>query len=182
MQNEILKLMAHTILRGIATNLQNTEFFTIMMDECADQSSQEQVCSSLSTLVMFALTRYLSFVFLVIQLVVMMRWVDDTLAVHEEFLGLYAILSIEASSIMSAVRDTMICLNLPITNVHGQCYDRASNMRGLRTGVATQLQQDEPRAIYTHCYSLNPAVGDTVHQCKVMKVALEMCFEITKLI
>ncbi len=119
-----------------------------------------------------------------IQLVVVMRWVDDSLAVHEEFLGLYAVHSIEASTIVSAVRDTMIRLNLPMTKVRGQCYDGASNMSGLRKGVATQLQQDEPRAIYTHCYghSLNLAVGDTVRQCKVLKVALEMCFEITKLI
>ncbi len=55
MQNEILKVMAHTILRGIANNLQNTEFFTIMMDECADQSNKEQVGYQHS-LVTFAMT------------------------------------------------------------------------------------------------------------------------------
>lgn len=185
MQNEILRKMAHTILCGIATNLQRTEFFT-MMDECADKSNQEQVSRFLSTAhAGHVLINTLSFFcILVIQLVVVMRWVDDTLSVYEDFLGLYAIPSIEASSIVSAVRDTMIRLNLPVTKVRGQCYDGASNMSGLKKGVATQLQEDEPRAIYMHCYghSLNLAVGDAVRQCKVMKVALQICFEITKLI
>ena len=35
-QNELLKLMSMGILRRIASNLQATEFFTIMMDECTD--------------------------------------------------------------------------------------------------------------------------------------------------
>ena len=42
-------------------------------------------------------------------------------------------------------------------------------------GVAKQIQDAEPRAIYMHCYghSLNLAANDTVQHCKVMKVALE---------
>ena len=43
MQNEILKLMSLSILRKIGSDLQATEFVTIMMDECADVSNNEQV-------------------------------------------------------------------------------------------------------------------------------------------
>ncbi len=42
-QNEILKLMALSVLREIAGNLQRTEFHTIMVDECADIGNHEQV-------------------------------------------------------------------------------------------------------------------------------------------
>ena len=42
-QNEILKLMALSVLREIAVNLQRTEFYTIMVDECADIGNREQV-------------------------------------------------------------------------------------------------------------------------------------------
>ena len=42
-QNEILKLMALSVLREIAVNLQHTEFYTIMVDECADIGNREQV-------------------------------------------------------------------------------------------------------------------------------------------
>ena len=73
---------------------------------------------------------------------------------------------------------------MPMTKVRGLCYDGASNMSGVRNGVATQIQEEEPRAIYTHCYghSLNLAASDTVRQCKVIKAALETTFEITKLV
>ena len=37
-----------------------------------------------------------------------------------------------------------------LTKLRGQCYDGASNMRGARNGVAKQLQDVEPRAIYLH--------------------------------
>ena len=42
-QNEMLKLMALSILRKIAVNLRTTEFYTIMVDECTDISNHEQV-------------------------------------------------------------------------------------------------------------------------------------------
>ena len=115
---------------------------------------------------------------------VVLRWVDDTLCVHEDFIGLYSLPTIQASSIVLAVRDTLTRLNLPIAKARGQCYDGASNMSGVRNGVATQIQEDEPRAIYTHCYghSLNLAASDTIRKCKVMKAALETTFEITKLV
>ena len=50
--------------------------------------------------------------------------------------------------------------------------------------VATQLQADEPRAIYTHCYghSLNLTASDTITRCHVIKTALETTQEISKLI
>ena len=42
-QIEILKLMALSVLREIVVNLQRTEFYTIMVDECADIGNRELV-------------------------------------------------------------------------------------------------------------------------------------------
>ena len=42
-QNEILKLMALSVLREIAVSLQRTELYTIMADECTDIGNREQV-------------------------------------------------------------------------------------------------------------------------------------------
>ena len=66
----------------------------------------------------------------------------------------------------------------------GQCYDGASTMRGPKSVVAKQLLDDEPRAVFTHCYghSLNLAISDTMKGCKVTKDALDLIFEVTKLI
>ena len=57
-------------------------------------------------------------------------------------------------------------------------------MTGVRNGVARLLTDEEPQAIFTHCYgnALNLAVGDTVKKCKLMRSCLDAVFEITKLI
>lgn len=75
-------------------------------------------------------------------------------------------------------------MNLSISNCHGQCYDGASNMSGIRRGTATQFLSEEPCALYNHCYghALNLAVGDTIKQVKLLRDTLDTCFEISKLL
>ena len=182
-QNEILKLMALSVLREIAVNLQHTEFYTIMVDECADIGNHEQV-HDIFTVLQSICVKAMKFFNFFSQMVVAFRWVDDALNVHEDFIGLYALPDITASTIVSAIQDTLVRLNLTLKKARGQCYDGASTMRGLRNGVAKQIQDLEPRAIYTHCYghSLNLAASDTVQKCKTVKAALETTHEITKLI
>ena len=53
-----------------------------------------------------------------------------------------------------------------------------------RNGVAKQISQIEPRAVFTHCYghSINLAAGDTLKESKLMRDALETVHEVTKLI
>jgi len=151
--------MALCVLRKISANLAKANFFCIMCDECTDAANREQ-------------------------LVVCIRWVDRYLEAHEEFIGLYQLENIEANTIVSTIRDMLKRLNLPMHKCRGQCYDGASTMRGPRSGVAKQLLDDEPKALLTHCYSnsLNLAISDTVKGCKVMKDALYLIFEVTKLV
>ena len=82
--------------------------------------------------------------------------------------GFHRILLFSYNWSFFAACDTLTCLNLPMTKAWGQCYDGGSNMCGLRKGVATQLQADKPRAIYTHCYghSLTLAASDTIMRCQ----------------
>ena len=103
---------------------------------------------------------------------------------HEEFLGLYAVDSTDATTLVSVVKDAMVRMNLPMSKLRGQCYDGASVMSGIRSGVAQQIADIESRAIFTHCYghALNLAVADTAKQSKVMSNALETTYEIIKLI
>lgn len=113
-----------------------------------------------------------------------MRWVNIDLSVHEKFIGLYAVSTIEASSLVFVIKVSLLRLNLTLAKACGQCYDRASNMAGSRNGVAKQIPDEEPRAHFIHCFghSLNLAAGDTIKRCKTMKRALETAHEITKLI
>lgn len=57
-------------------------------------------------------------------------------------------------------------------------------MAGAKKGVAKVLCEKEPRALFTHCYghALNPTIGDCVKQCKVLRSALEVVYEISKLL
>ena len=57
-------------------------------------------------------------------------------------------------------------------------------MSGAKKGVAKTIANKESRAIFTHCYghALNLGVGDTIKQCHLMKSALEVIAEISKLI
>ena len=151
--------MGLQVLREIATELQHSPFLTVMADETTDSSNQEQV-----TLIV--------------------RRVTERFEVHEEFLGLYHVGSIDAATLTAAIKDVLIRMNLPFHKLRGQCYDGASAMSSSKRGVAKQIQDLEHRALYTHCYghALNLAAGDTLKESKLMKDALDTTREITKLI
>ena len=57
-------------------------------------------------------------------------------------------------------------------------------MSGCRLGVAKRIMDDEPKAIYTHCYghSLDLVISDTAKRCDCINNALSIMHEITKLI
>lgn len=110
LQNELIKVMGIHILRNISKEFQSSPFLTIMADETTDISNEEQVA------------------------IVFCRVTDDLL-VHEEFVGLYKVSTIEAA-IFDAIKDVFIQLNLPTVKVCGQYYDGASAMSSNKYGVS----------------------------------------------
>ncbi len=158
-QNEMLQLMSVTIQREISSDIHAATHFTIMADECTDSANNEQ-------------------------LVICFRWVDHKLEVHEDFIGLYSIPDISASTIFSVINDCLMRMNLQWNRCRGQCYDGAANMSGVRNGVATRVLSVEPKALYTHCYghSLSLSMCDTMKNSKIARDALDTTFEISKLI
>ena len=65
-----------------------------------------------------------------------------------------------AGTIVHVIKDALVRMDLRLNKYPGQCYDSASNMSGPRSGVAKQLLDEEPHALYLHChcYALNLAV------------------------
>ena len=118
------------------------------------------------------------------QVVICFRWVDKKLEAHEEYVGLYQVESTQASELHYIIHDVLRRLNLAISKVRGQCYDGASSMSGSISGVATKILEEEPRALYTHCYghALNLACSDAMKGCKLMRNALDTSYEIVKLV
>ena len=63
------------------------------------------------------------------------------------------------------VADTLLRMNLKLSYCRGQCYDSASNMAGARSGNATQLSAEEPRAVYIHTATAMPSTLPLGTQC-----------------
>ena len=65
-----------------------------------------------------------------------------------------------------ALASTILHWGLSFSNMHGQCYDGASNMSGTVAGCRSLIQQEEPMAVYFHCaaHRLNLAI---VSACSV---------------
>ena len=116
-------------------------------------------------------------------MVIVIRWVSEDLQEHESFIGLYEVDSIDANCLAHSIKDVLLRLNVNISHCRGQYYDGASNMRGSRNCVATQIPSLERRDVYMHCFghALNLAVADTLKQSRVCREALETAYEITKL-
>ena len=114
-------------------------------------------------------------------MVLAFRWVGEDLVAHEDFIGLYLSDSI---TLVAITEDTILHMNIKLEHCRGQCYDGASTMSGAKNGVATVIASKESRVIFTHCYghALNLGVGDTIKQCQLMKSALDVMGEISKLI
>ncbi|CAI6375694.1 unnamed protein product [Macrosiphum euphorbiae] len=51
---------------------------------------------------------------------------------------------------------------LDLNNVRGQCYDGAASMRGSYSGVQSRIKEENPLALYVHCYAhiLNLCIVD----------------------
>ena len=157
-QNELLQIMGLSVLRKVAGRLAG-QYYTIMADETTDISNTEQ-------------------------LVLCLRFVDDQLVSHEEFIGLHSMDDTTAERITRTIEDILLRLSLPLENCRGQCYDGASSMAGCKTGVSTNLLAKERRALYTHCYghSLNLAVQEAIKGNKILQDTLDTVEEMAKLI
>jgi hypothetical protein len=98
--------MATQIQRKILNKIHRSPYFAIMVDETTDCSNKEQLTS-------------------------IIRSVDENFEVSEDFLGMYHLLCTTASSIVSAITDILMRLQLPLTKARGQCYDGCSTMAGV---------------------------------------------------
>ena len=104
------------------------------------------------------------------------------MCVCEDCIGLYAIEITNADRLtIISIKDVLIHSSLSLSRCCGQCYDGAANISGKRSGVATQIQMEEPRAIiYLHCmgHSLNLAVQDTCQS--IMSDTFDTVLELSK--
>ena len=88
--------------------------YTVMVHEITDCSNKEQV-------------------------VLVIWWVYGDLNVRESFIDLYSLPAIDANTLTTIIKDSLVWLNLSMNKIWGQCYDGASNMAGAKKGVSKQI-------------------------------------------
>ena len=86
------------ILCEVSCNIAGSHCFSILADECTDCLNKEQFTINI-------------------------RWVDQHLNGHEEFIELYQVSTIDAESLASAIRDVLLRMNVRVADCCGQCYD-----------------------------------------------------------
>ena len=123
-QNECLQLMALHILHSVSQDIAECPCYSVMADECTDCSNKEQFT-------------------------VCIRWVDEELKEHEDFIRLYQVETIDADCLLSAIRDVLLRMNVKLAQCRDQCYDSASNMSDACGGVAKKIIDQESCALYT---------------------------------
>lgn len=140
-QNEILNILAHSILREIVKEVRECDFFSLMLDETLDSGRLEQVS--------------------------ICCWiVSKKLIVKEYFWRFYNNKSTTAEELLNVVKDVFLRLELDFSKLRGQCYDKASTMSGRKKGLQSKILKIEERALYVHCnaHNLNLVIQDAITQ------------------
>ncbi len=110
-----------------------------------------------------------------------LRWVNNNFQPFEEFIGLYDVESTTANNLVACLIDCLLRMNISLSNCRALCHDGASNMCGSRSGVSTQISDEEHRAIFVHCFghTLNLAAGDTIKQNIILRNSMDTTHEIS---
>ena len=138
-QNEMITTVGAIIVNNLSQEIRESKYFSIMSDEAADISNKENLS-------------------------VMIRFLDSTKTVREEFVGFYLC---EDGTTGAAIKDLIIGavadLRLSMDDCRGQCYDGAGNMSGRLNGASSLIRAEHDKAIYVHCmnHRLNLCVADT---------------------
>ena len=158
-QNELIAIFASKVVQDLVSDIHKATFFSIICDEYTDRSNKKQ-------------------------LTICIRWVDEHLVPHEDFLGFIEIPNISAETIVTAIKGHLTKLGLSLASYRGQCFDGASNMLGPKTGVAKRIQDVQPKAHATHCYahSLSLSVKDMTSNCALLSQTMDIAKEIVTLI
>ena len=159
MENELLELMARQVLLKKLESVRSSRFFALMADEYTGISNKGLLS-------------------------ICLRWVEEDLSVHEDFVGYYEIPNIKSETIVSALKDSLIRMGLSLQNLRAQAYDGASNMLGKKCGVAVQISAEQPKSLATHCqgHSLNLGIKTTMNNSKTMNDVMGTVMEIICLV
>ncbi|XP_028415016.1 zinc finger MYM-type protein 1-like [Dendronephthya gigantea] len=156
LQDAILEILSDIIL-DVTKEIQEAEYFALLVDETINLSKQEQ------------------FTFV-------LRYVFEY-EVHEEFLGFRNAKELTAESLSDAIQDETKQIGVNINNLVAQGYDGAAVMSGKCSGVQERIKTVVPQALYVHCFAHRPNLVIVQAVKSVVPVAdffaaLQMCYNL----
>ena len=105
------------------------------------------------------------------QLSLLVRYVWNG-KVEERLLAVIPVKETTAEVLFNTVCNKVEEHGIEISNLRGQCYDGASNVSGVHTGLQARIKELSPSALFTHCYAhvLNLVIVDTMNNNRIAKV------------
>ncbi|KAI5649931.1 hypothetical protein M9H77_35936 [Catharanthus roseus] len=135
-QKEIVNACATEVRQAIVNEI-GDKFFSLLVDEARDSSVKEQLS-------------------------IVLRFVNDNGEVVERFLGVVHVSDTSARTLKNSIDDFLAINGLSISQLRGQGYDGASNMRGELNGLKQKILDENKYAYYIHCFA---------HQLQLVLVA-----------
>lgn len=130
-QNEIIDCIKSEMLQQIVQEVSEALAYSIICDETTDISTREQLSICI---------RYIT-------------KIDGHIKINERFLGFVHVSDTTGDNLHHTIKQYLQQLGISLNKMHGQAYDGASNMSGKFKGVASRFQEEEPKALYTHCHA-----------------------------
>lgn len=126
-QKELLHILSSRVRKHICEEIGDSKF-CIVVDEARDESKREQMS-------------------------LVLRFVDKVGLIQERFFFVAHVKDTTALTLKEKVCDILSRHNLDVSNMRGQGYDGASNMRGEWNGLQALFMKDCPYAYYVHCFA-----------------------------
>ncbi|XP_074304473.1 uncharacterized protein LOC141639193 [Silene latifolia] len=136
-QKDLIKCCGKETTRLIVEDLDN-DLFAILADESSDVSHKEQ-------------------------LAICLRYLDKEGYVAERLLGVVKVDDTSSMTLMATIKKLLATHSLSMSNIRGQGYDGASNIRGALNGLRNLIMKNNPCAYYVHCFA---------HQLQLAVVAI----------
>lgn len=154
-QNEIITLLANTILEQIILSINQSPFFSVIMDTTQDISKIDQLSQVI---------RYVS-------IILDFDGNPKTLQINESFIGFVEILDQSGVGLEESIINCITKNNLNLSKLRGQGYDGAANMSGVYSGVQARLKSKQKLATYIHCasHNLNLVLNDAMNSSTEVK-------------
>jgi hypothetical protein len=84
-----------------------------------------------------------------------LRYIDELGRPYEHFIGVVHVDDTSSLSLKEAIESLLVSHGLTMSQIRGQGYDGASNMKGGIKGLKTLVMQESPSAYYIHFLHIN---------------------------